>query len=127
MTRSTDWLVSAKNVRQLLSGKLLPLGIGAPAEGDAVRDVRAGGGSASPLRINARTRLLGPGVIDQITKVLQVLFSPFVMAPVLLVAAFAHAWLYFAHGVGGAMQEVLYAPGLSLVVLGILFVSGIFH
>jgi putative peptide zinc metalloprotease protein len=59
--------------------------------------------------------------------VLQVLFAPFVLVTVLLVVAFAHAWLYFAHGVGGAMQEVLYTPILSLIMLGVLFVSGVFH
>ncbi|MCA1730097.1 MAG: hypothetical protein LC751_12045 [Actinobacteria bacterium] len=58
---------------------------------------------------------------------LQVLFAPFVLVTVLLVVAFAHAWLYFAHGVGGAMQEVLYTPILSLIMLGVLFVSGVFH
>ena len=71
--------------------------------------------------------LLGPGVIEPITKVLQVLFTPFVLAPVLLVVALAHMWLYTVHGLGGATQDVLYAPGLTLVVLGILFVSGVFH
>src|SRR5215210_1439406 len=37
VTRSTDWLVSAENVRQLLQGKLLPLGIILPARGDALQ------------------------------------------------------------------------------------------
>lgn len=126
-TRSTDWSVSAENVRQLLRGKLLPLGIVAPVEGGALRDLWAGDLNIPPLRINVRTRLLGPGVIAPITNVLQFLFSPFILMPVLLVVAFAHAWLYLVHSVGGAMQEVLYAPGLSLVILGILFVSGVFH
>jgi len=126
VTRSTDWLVSAENVRQLLRSKLLPLGIVAPVEG-SFRDVSLEERIASPLRINGRTKLLGPGVIEPITKVLQILFIPFVLAPVLLVAAFAHAWLYSVHGLGGAMRDVLYAPGLVLAVLGILFVSGVFH
>lgn len=72
-------------------------------------------------------KLLGPGVIEPITKVLQVLFTPFILAPVLLVVAFAHAWLYVVHGLGDATRDVLYAPGLTLVVLAILFVSGVFH
>ncbi len=126
VTRSTDWLVSAENVRQLLRSKLLPLGIVAPVEG-SLPNVPMEQRTASPLKINGRTKLLEPGVIEPIAKVLQVLFIPFVLAPVLLIAAFAHAWLYAAHGLGGAMRDVLYAPGLALAVLGIPFVSGVFH
>ena len=125
-TRSTEWSVTAGNVRQLLLGKLLPLGIVAPA-GDAVLRGAAGDLNVSPLRVNGRTRLLGPEAIDRVTKVLQVLFAPVVLVPVLLAVAFAHVWLYFVHGASDAMQDVLYAPVLSLVILGVLFVSGVFH
>jgi putative peptide zinc metalloprotease protein len=127
VTRSTDWLVSAENVRKLLQSKLLPLGLVAPAEDSALRDVRAGERTASLLRVNGRTRLLEPSTINPITKVLQILFTPLILVPVLLVVGLAHAWLYSAHGVSGAVRDVLYAPGLLLVVLGILFISGIFH
>jgi putative peptide zinc metalloprotease protein len=126
VTRSTDWLVSAENVRQLLQSKLLPLGIIATVEG-AHQDVRSGERNNSLLRVNGRTRLLGPRVLDPITKVLQILFAPFILVPVLLLVALAHGWLYLVHGVSGAMQDVIYAPGLSFVVLGILLVSGVFH
>jgi hypothetical protein len=66
-TRSTEWSVSAENVRELLRGKLLPLGVVASAEGDALWDVRAGDLNISPLRVKGRTRLLGPDAIDGIT------------------------------------------------------------
>jgi putative peptide zinc metalloprotease protein len=127
LTRSTDWLVSAENVRQLLLNKLLPLGIILPAQSDAVTAASSGEGEPSPLRINARTKLLGPDTIDPITKVLQVLFAPVFLVPILLTVGFAHGWLYLVHGLGGGMQDVLYAPGLVFAVLGVLFVSGIFH
>jgi putative peptide zinc metalloprotease protein len=103
------------------------LGIILPATGDAFQTTLIEERSGSPLRLNARTRLLGPGAIDPITKVLQILFAPVVLVPVLLAVAFAHGWLYLMHGLGGAMRNVLYAPGLLFAVLGVLFVSGIFH
>ena len=127
MTRSTDWLVSAENVRQLLLNQLLPFGIILPAGGDAFQATSLEERSGSPLRVNARTRLLGPEAIEPITKVLQVLFTPLLLVPVLLAVAFAHGWLYLVHGLGGAVRDVLYAPGLILVVLGVLFVSSVFH
>jgi putative peptide zinc metalloprotease protein len=127
VTRSTDWLVSAENVRQLLASKLLPLGIVALPEDVALQVPAVEERTTSPLRVNARTRLLGPGAIDPITRVLKILFAPPVLVPVLLIVALAHAWLYVVHGLGGAVQSVLYAPGLALPLLGILFVSGVFH
>lgn len=127
VTCSTDWLVSAENVRQLLRGKLLPLGIVAPAEGAAPRGVLATERTTSLLRVNGRTRLIRPSTLDPITKALQILFAPSVLAPVLLAVAFAHGWLYSVHGLSGAVQDVIYAPGLMLTLLGILFVASIFH
>ena len=124
LTRSTDYAFSTENVRQILRSKLLPLGIVAP-EGGEVHDVGRTG--ASPLRVNARTELLGPGAINAVTGVLQVLFHPFVLVPVLVIAVMAQAWAFLAHGLGGALREVLYAPGLILVVLGILLVCGVVH
>ena len=127
LTRSTDWIFTPENVRQIVQSKLLPLGIVAPKGDEAQRSVRAGGAGPSPLRVNARTELLGPGAINPITGVLQALFHPFVLVPVLVVAVLAQAWAFLAHGLGGALREVLYAPGLILVVLGILFVAGVVH
>lgn len=127
VTRSTDWLVNSENVRQLLAGKLLPLGIVALPEDAAHLVPAAEERTTSPLRINARTRLLGPGAVDRIARVFEILFAPLFLVPVLLVVAFAHAWLYVVHGLGGAVQSVLYTPGLALPLLGVLFVSGVFH
>jgi putative peptide zinc metalloprotease protein len=127
VTRSTGWLVSAENVRQLLRGKLLPLRIVAPADGAAPRDVVAPERTTSLLRINGLTRLLRPSALDTITKVLQILSAPWVLAPVLLAVALTHGWLYSVHGLSGAVQDVIYTQGLMLALLGILFVASIFH
>ncbi len=127
VTRSTEWLVDAGDVRQLLGSRLIPAGLVVPPDGDTTPDVPVAGQSASPLRMNGRTKVLGPETIDPITKVLQVLFAPVVLVPVLLVVVLVHGWLYFVHGLGGAVREVLYAPGLLLALVGVLFVSGVFH
>ncbi len=127
LTRTTDYAFTTENVRQLLLGKLLPLGIVASVEDEASKSGQRVRTVASPLRVNARTELLGPEVIGPITRVLQVLFRPVVLVPVLIAAALAQVWVFLAHGLGGALQEVLYAPGLILVVLGILFISGVVH
>ncbi len=127
LTRSTEWLVSAENVCQLLRDKLLPLGIVAPAEGDALLSAPVERGTASPLRTNGRIKLLEPEAIELVTGMLQVLFSPLVLVPVLVLMALVHGWLYLEHGMTGAARDVLYAPGLILVLLAVLFVSGVFH
>lgn len=128
VTRSTDWLVSPDNVRELLASRLLPLGIVAPnGEDEALLSSRAEKRDPSPLRINGRTRLIGQDAIDRVARVLQFLFAPFVLVPVLTVVAVAHAWLYFVHGLSAAVQAVLYTPVLALVVPLIMLISGVFH
>ena len=125
VTESTEWLVSADNVRQLIQLKLIPAGLVVPVEGTggAARRDR----TPSSLALNMRMRTIGPRVIDPITRVLQFLYAPPVLIPLLVAIAIAHGWLYFVHGVTRSFLEVLYTPGLLLVVLAIVVVSGIFH
>jgi putative peptide zinc metalloprotease protein len=125
VTESTEWLVSADNVRQLIQIKLIPAGLIAPA-GDSAVPPR-GGRTPSPLALNMRMKTIGPRVIDPITRVLQFLYAPPVLIPVLIAIVITHGWLYFVHGVVGSVLEVLNTPGLLLVVLAIVLVSGVFH
>ena len=127
LSLSTEYAFTVDNVRQLVGSKLVPLGIVAPADEGAGRGDGVGEPAASPLRVNARTQLLGPEAIDRATRVLQGLFHPVVLVPVLVAAVLAQVWVFLAHGLGGALREVLYAPDLILVVLGILLVSGVVH
>lgn len=127
VTESTDWLVSADNVRQLIQAKLLPMGLIAAADGTIAFRGGAGDRARSPLAVNMRMKTIGPRFIDPITRVLQVLYAPAVLIPILVVIAIAHWWLYFVHGVGGSILEALYTPGLLPVVLAILLVAGVFH
>jgi putative peptide zinc metalloprotease protein len=125
VTESTDWLVTADNVRQLIQSKLIPLGLVATVEGSVApyHEDRA----SSPLQVQMRRRLLGPRILDPITNVLQLLYAPIILIPVLLAIAIAHGWLYLVHGVERVVYDVLYTPGLLLVVIAVVIVSSIFH
>jgi putative peptide zinc metalloprotease protein len=129
VTNSTDWMVSADNVRQLIQQKLIPLGLIFPAGvvGAAEDRLPEEKRVRSPLGVNMRQKVIGPRFIDPLTGVLQFLFAPLVLIPVLVGVILAHIWLYAVHGVGGALQEIINAPGLTFVVLALVFVSGIFH
>lgn len=125
VTESTDWMVSADNVQQVIRAKLIPMGLIAPADGMVVS--RGEDQVRSPLALNMRTRVIGPRIIDPITTVLQVLHAPLVLIPVLILIAFAHGWLYLMHGVTRSFLEVIYTPGLLIVVLAIMLMSSVFH
>lgn len=131
VTRVSDWMVSADNVRQLIQDKLLPLKIIAPADGTPPADSHAGPGAEgrtrSPLRVNMRQRLIGPRLIEPFTRVLQTLFVPAAVIPLFTAIVVAHGWLYLMHDVGRGLREVILQPSLSLVVLAMVFAAGIFH
>ena len=58
---------------------------------------------------------------------LQFLYAPPVLVPVLVAVAIAHGWLYLVHGVTRSFFEALYTPGLLFVALVIVLASGVFH
>jgi putative peptide zinc metalloprotease protein len=129
LTASTDWMVTADNVRQILRSKLIPMGLIAAGD-DAIRSsaaVAARHRARSPLAVNMRVKTIGPRVIDPVTRVLQHLYAPPVLIPLLVLIAVAHVWLYIFHGVGAGLQEALYTPGLLLLALVILLLSGVVH
>lgn len=133
VTAATEWLVSADNVRQILQAKLIPLGLIATALRDDVPGASAAATATerprSPLALNLRMKVIGPGAIEPFTRVLQFLYAPPLLIPLLVVIAVAHWWLYVRHTVLvlGGLLELLYTPWLVLVLLAILLVSGVFH
>lgn len=129
VTAATEWIVTADHVRQLIERKLIPLRIITTADGsvmlsNSTMDERQGG---SALAFSVRMKMLDPHIINPITKVTQFLFAPPILIPLLIVIAAVHGWLYFLHGVVDSILEVLYTPGLLLVVILITVVAGIFH
>lgn len=126
VTESTDWMVTADNVRQLIQAKLIPLGLIAPVDGTLV-EPRKREQARSPLDLGMRMRMIGPRLIDPFTKVFQVLFAPPVLIPVLVAIVIAHIWLYFIHGVAGSFRAALYTPGALLIILAVTLASAVFH
>jgi putative peptide zinc metalloprotease protein len=134
VTANTEWLVTAEQVRQLIQAKLAPLGlIASTAQAPAslgpqpAAPERTVALVRSPLRLNMRTRLLGPRLINPLTRVLQFLYWPALLVPLLGLAVFAQWWLFARHGFVAAVQEAVYTPGLLLVVLLIALAASVFH
>jgi putative peptide zinc metalloprotease protein len=129
VTASTEWLVTADNVRQLIEAKLIPLGLVATSDGSNTFGSRASGeeSAPSPLGVNMRKRVIGPQIIDPIAKVLQVLYAPPVLISVLVAAALAHGWLYGVHGMTSMFLDIVYRPWTLFVILAVMVLAGIFH
>jgi len=130
VSEATDRVFSADNIRQLLSGKLIPLGLVTTADGSvaaAAPDSTEQPGMRSPLKINMRVRMMSPRLIAPFSAVLQWLFWPPVLVAVLLIAAAVQVWLFAVHGVANSIHQVLYHPGLMLALLGIIIVGTVFH
>jgi putative peptide zinc metalloprotease protein len=125
LTEATDWIVTPDNVRQLLQTKLIPFGLVATADGSVAPRVEDQ--ARSPLQINLRRTIVSPRLLDLLARALQVLYTPPVLIPVLLIIAVAHGWLYFVHGVADSLRLVLYTPGGLFILLALVVVSGIFH
>ena len=128
VTACTEWLVTADDVRHLLTSRLIPLGIVAATDSPA--DVTASPAKReerSSLQVRLRVRVLGPQAIDAIARVLQRLFAPPILIPLLGVAAVVYGWLYAVRGVSDSVRAALYMPGGLLLVFGLVLVSGLVH
>lgn len=129
VTAATAWIVSPDNVRQLIQAKLVPLEIIGPsartarAQHSAVRRSR----SRSPLAFTVRLKVLSPRLIDPITGLLQGLYAPPILVPLLLLIVIAHLWLYAVHGITAGARQTFATPGLLLAVFAITAISGIVH
>lgn len=128
ITQATGWLVTADQVRQLIESRLIPAGLIIPVD-ETVDDPAqvAESDTFSPVALNMHMRVLGPRVIDPVTKVLQMLYAPPVLAAVLAVIVLAHAWLYLIRGAGGDFFGLLNTPDRFMLALAVLVVSGVFH
>jgi hypothetical protein len=122
-------MVSSDQVRHVVQTKFVPLGLIVGQDGPVVSGAgRAGEDQQrSVLVVNMRTRLMNPRMIEPFTAVLQFLFAPPVLMPLLAIIALSRGWLYFVHGLSSSLQDVLYTPGFLLIVVALLLVSDIFH
>jgi len=115
-------VLTADQVRHLITAKLLPLGIVAGPDAPAAPP------RANPLlALRARGTLLPERAANAAGTLLTPLFRwPVVVAVVVSVTA-VDWWLFAVHGLGGGLQQVLRDPADLLVVLGLSVVSAVFH
>ena len=114
--------LDAGQVRYLITAKLLPLGV--VAAQDAPRALP----KANPLfSLRARGTLLPERTVNLLGALLRPLFHwPVVVAVVSSMLAMDY-WLFFVHGLGGGIQQVLRDPAALLAVLGLSLISALFH
>lgn len=132
VTSNSNFALTGDQVEYLVAEKLLPLGlIATPDDESAAEGVATGAAETpverSPFMVQAPVQLIGAGAIESVTRLTRHLFAWPVAVALLAAVAAAHAWLFLVHGVGNGFLAVLYAPGLLLVVLGVLVVAGLVH
>ena len=114
--------LTADQVGQVVAAKLIPLGIVARPGSPAAAP------TASPLlALRARGTLLPEPVANLAGRLLRPLFhQPLVIAVVGTVLALDY-WLFFSHGLGGGLAQVLRDPVDLLLVVGLTVISAAFH
>jgi putative peptide zinc metalloprotease protein len=114
--------LDAEQVRYLITAKLIPLGV------VVVGDVPRALPKANPLfSLRARGTLLPERIVNLVGTFLRPLFRwPVVVAAVSSMLAVDY-WLFFVHGLGGAIQQALRNPVELLIVLGLSLASAAFH
>jgi putative peptide zinc metalloprotease protein len=117
-----DRSLDAEQVSYLIKAKLLPLGIVATA------GVPRALPKANPLfALRARFTLLSERIANLVGVLLRPLFRwPVIVAVVSSMLAVDY-WLFFVHGLGAGIEQVLRDPVDLLVVLGLTLVSALFH
>src|SRR6266576_5969720 len=115
--------VSADNVRQLIDERLRALGVIAGANGSE-REVQ----KADPmLALKLKAALVPERAVNAITTVFKPLFFPPVVIAVLAGLVALCVWLFAYHGVAQSLREVLYSPGLLMLMLVLVILSAAFH
>jgi putative peptide zinc metalloprotease protein len=112
---------------KVIVGNLMRAGVVALPEGFQAPQMPADSALGSTLALNMKMRMLSPRVIDPMTALVQFLYWPPVMVVALGVAAVAEAWVYMSHGIGNAIHDAFYTPGLMLAVFAFIVVAAAFH
>jgi putative peptide zinc metalloprotease protein len=115
--------VSADNVRQLVDERLRPLGVIAGANGSDPEVQKAD----PMLALKLKAALVPERAVNAITTVFKPLFFPPVVIAVLAGLVALCVWLFAYHGVAQSLREVLYSPGLLMLMLGLVILSAAFH
>jgi putative peptide zinc metalloprotease protein len=125
VSEATGWIVTPEHVREIIRLKFLPAGI--LLDVDDLPVLLPAASARSPLQVNMRMKAMGPRVIDPITGVLQWLFSPFALVPLLALVIAMEYWVLAVHGVHAGFKQVIFTPALVLAVAPIMILSGLVH
>lgn len=116
-------LVSADNVRTLISSQLLPLGLLRLADGSQPEVKKA-----DPLLgMRFRYTVTDPDRTRKLTAPFAVLFNPLIMIAVCAAFLAACWWVLMVKGLGSATHDAFANPGLVLLVLAVTVLSAGFH
>jgi putative peptide zinc metalloprotease protein len=123
-----DRPLTGDDVRYLVRNKLAPAGI-LITGGEAASQPSAAAPPADKRLLGLRFRrsVAGPHVVDAGARLVGPLFRPVVVTGVLAGVVGLDIWLFGAHGVGGAIDQVVRTPALTFLVLAFVAVSGVFH
>ncbi|HEU4911883.1 MAG TPA: hypothetical protein VFV76_08310 [Actinomycetes bacterium] len=115
--------VSEDNVRQLVDGKLRPLGVLAGRDGSSPE-------VAPPdplLGLKFRVTLLSERTTRAATKLFKPLFAPVLVVVVLAALAAFDFWLFLVHGLGEGLRQTVEQPIIFLFVVACVIVSAALH
>ena len=116
-------LVSADNVRTLIEGQLLPLGLLRLADGSepAVRK------SDPLLGMRFRYTVTNPERTRKLTAPFAVLFHPLIVAAIVVAFLVSCWWVLMVKGLASATHDAFANPGLLLLIFAITILSAGFH
>ncbi len=116
-------LVRADDVAQLVDASLRPLGLLLRADGTEPELRR----SDPLLALRFRRVVTDPAVTRRLTAPFAVLFSPFVVVPVVAAFALISGWVLFSQGLAAATAQAFGNPALFLAVVVLTVLSAGFH
>lgn len=127
VSKSIDLSVTDTQVGQMLAQNLVPLGIVEAGDEPEAGEPAAEWVPPSPLKVNLRLKVLGPRFIDPVARILQFLYIPVLLVPLLACVGAVQWWLYGVHGFSATIHDIVYVPGALLGAVGLYLASGVFH
>ena len=115
--------VTEDNVRFLVDEKLRPLGVLAGKDGTNPKIAK----TDQLLALKFRVSVIPDRIVRAVTTVFYPLFLPPVVIAVLGGLVALDVWLFGIHGIGQSARQLLYQPGLLLLVFGLVVISAAFH
>ncbi len=124
LTETTKWEVADEDVARIIERKLAPVGL---VEHPDWLDATASARAPSPLLVNARLRIIGPGPIERVARVGQHLFWPPALSALLGLIVASQLWLFTIGQPGVVMQRLASTPLSLPLLVGLLLLAGAAH